>query len=430
MYCVDDLHITNDVLPLLDFTLNPYAHSELVRLLNAEGISIETIFYRQAILKGMQANRELLQRYSYNKNDFIEVYFFLEKLLKEPKAKGLNKWLKLWFDKKGYLRLRPRVVQSIQLLHRLYGRYFAELKIGAYPEKFQGRLHRITEFLASLQTAGHNDDIIENRFGKHKLQAFVDTFIHRITKDTLAEFWALFFEFEAYLSLAKAIDNYGFVFPVVNQDGKKELMMRGFYHPKLKTPVKNDVQLKESNVLLLTGPNMSGKSTLLKAIGICVYLAHCGMAVPANEAVLPYFQNMVIAINAKDDLENGYSHFMQEVVTLKQAVLAARQGSTFAVFDELFKGTNVEDALVISARTINGLSRFVSSCFLVSTHLHALKASIEAGISTFSLSCTITANVPVFNYRLVPGWSDLKIGQFIFEHEGLNELLGSKQGSH
>jgi DNA mismatch repair protein MutS len=171
---------------------------------------------------------------------------------------------------------------------------------------------------------------------------------------------------------------------------------------------------------------MSGKSTLLKAIGLCVTLAHLGLAVPAEKCELAWFDVISIAINLNDDILNGYSHFMTEVMSLKNVLLQARENRRcFAVFDELFRGTNPEDALAISNRTIRGLTQFEQSCFFISTHLHQLKENTRANrnIRTHYIDCRLVRNKPVFTYNLREGWSDLRIGQIIFEQEGLNDLL-------
>ena len=118
---------------------------------------------------------------------------------------------------------------------------------------------------------------------------------------------------------------------------------------------------------------------------------------------------------------------MTEIKSLKQVVTAAANGKRcFAIFDELFRGTNVEDALAISVTTILGLAGFSDSLFFISTHLHQLKDMIDRHrdkINTQFIECVLVHNQPVFTYRLQQGWSDLKIGQLLFEQEGLNQLL-------
>ncbi len=144
---------------------------------------------------------------------------------------------------------------------------------------------------------------------------------------------------------------------------KTNFSFAGFYHPILKNHVKYEITA-DKNVILLTGPNMSGKSTLLKAVSICVYLGPSGFAVPASKAAMPFFNTISVAINLTDSIVSGYSHFMSEIVTLKNVLTEAR-GNTkcFAVFDELFRGTNIEEALEISSATIKGLSSFGVHCF-------------------------------------------------------------------
>ena len=92
----------------------------------------------------------------------------------------------------------------------------------------------------------------------------------------------------------------------------------------------------------------------------------------------------------------------------------------------MFRGTNIEDAVEISPTTIKGLTQFKNSIFFISTHLHQLKEIEEVqsqAISTYYFDCGLVDNTPIFSYQLKKGWSDLRVGQILFEKEGLNELL-------
>ena len=96
------------------------------------------------------------------------------------------------------------------------------------------------------------------------------------------------------------------------------------------------------------------------------------------------------------------------------------------MFDELFRGTNIEDALEISTATIKGLTHFTHSLFFISTHLHQLKDLEEIKnhkVTTCYIECELNNNTPYFTYKLKPGWSDLKLGRILFEKEGLNKML-------
>ncbi|HXB31497.1 MAG TPA: hypothetical protein VNW49_16840, partial [Puia sp.] len=245
----------------------------------------------------------------------------------------------------------------------------------------------------------------------------------KVTNGQVASFWKRWFQFESYLSISNGIIKNGFVFPSFDETA---FSMEGLFHPLIKKAVRNDL-FAHKNVILLTGPNMSGKSTLLKSISLCVYLGQTGLAVPATKVVMPLFTTISAAINLTDSIVSGYSHFMTEIITLKNVLADAEKGSKcFAVFDELFRGTNIEDALEISTVTIRGLTRFTNSLFIISTHLHQLKDLEEIKnktIATYFIECELNGNTPVFTYKLKEGWSDLKLGRILFEREGLNKML-------
>ena len=107
----------------------------------------------------------------------------------------------------------------------------------------------------------------------------------KVTNGEVEAFWNRWFLFEAWLSISKGIAVHGFVFPSFESSA---FSIQGLYHPLLKNPVRNDITANR-NVILLTGPNMSGKSTFLKSVSLCVYLGQAGLAVPAAKAVIPFF---------------------------------------------------------------------------------------------------------------------------------------------
>ena len=118
---------------------------------------------------------------------------------------------------------------------------------------------------------------------------------------------------------------------------------------------------------------------------------------------------------------------MTEIMNLKKVALQARASQKcFAVFDELFRGTNIDDALELTEKTIYGLSKFKGSFFIISTHLYQLRDTEEISknkVSSFYLDCSINNKSPNFSYHLKNGWSNLKIGKILFEKEGLDEIL-------
>jgi DNA mismatch repair protein MutS len=416
---IKDLEIEKEIVPLFDFTNHAFAREALMQLLTDRPDSVDEIITRQEIIKEFIANWDIVSKFTYSKANLHEVHGFLARSVNNsmffhssPAALRVNLIL--------YSRMKPPfqagIMQSLQLFLKLRS-YFSLLKADSFPGEFAGRLKSLQQFLAAFRLDS------DSKFTNNNLVETVQIIKQKSASNEIATFWENLFLFEAYFSIAKAHLKYKFCFPEFTND---RFALTGFYHPLLKAPVKNDL-IHHHHVLLLTGPNMSGKSTLLKSIGLCVYLGHLGIGVPANTCAMPYFDTISIAINLKDDLKSGYSHFLSEIKTLKNVVTeAAANKRCFAVFDELFRGTNPEDALEISKTTIHGLTNFPQSVFWISTHLHQLKELIDlSSIGTHYIECQVKNNQPVFTYTLKTGWSVIKIGQLLFEQEGLNQLLNA-----
>ena len=333
------------------------------------------------------------------------------------------KW-KLRFSEKERSQRKGRLILLIRLFSKIQADYFEKLDTKLFPHGYAAELDSMNFFFKDFNLP-HYEKIYEKKKTLKVIQIveLMGVITKKVTNGEAAAFWNRWFLFEAYLSVSKCIVEHGFVFPSFDNS---TFSIQGLYHPLLKNPVSNDITATR-NVILLTGPNMSGKSTFLKAISLCVYLGHQGLAVPATKAVIPFFDNISVAINLTDSIVSGYSHFMAEIITLKNVVEEALKGAKcFAVFDELFRGTNIEDALEISTATIKGLTKFTNSYFFVSTHLHQLKEMEEIkneNVATCYIECELKGGTPMFTYKLKPGWSDLKIGRILFEKEGLNNLL-------
>ncbi len=384
---------------------------------------MEDIFYRQEILKGFIANHEIWKDYSFSRFNLSETYDFFETFGVGHFFAQNMRW-KLRFSEKERSRIKGRLILLIWLFGKIQSDYFNKLDTKSFPTEYAVELDLLKRFLIDFNLP--NYEKIYKKKKNLSVAHIVDLMgiiTEKVTNGQAAAFWNRWFLFEAYLSLSKGIVEHKFIFPSFDNS---VFSIEGLYHPLLKNPVPNDITASR-NVILLTGPNMSGKSTFLKAISLCVYLGHQGLAVPATKAVIPFFENISAAINLTDSIVSGYSHFMTEIITLKNMVKEALQGAKcFAVFDELFRGTNIEDALEISTATIKGLTKFTNSYFFISTHLHQLKAMEEiknGKVATFYIECELKEDTPVFTYKLKEGWSDLKIGRILFEKEGLNDML-------
>ncbi|SFW61491.1 MutS-related protein [Cellulophaga fucicola] len=414
-----DLKIEKELLPIFNYSLNRYAKEKIIDILKTPLDSITEIVARQNILKGFIANNQILKDYSYTVLYLNEVHYFLKDEKIEDLSQKKLKY-KLFASKQEKNRYISKFNQLVLFFYRLESRYFTRIKLNQFPEEYASKIRAILKFLSDFELSKYEYIIREKRLKDNDVIELTEKI--NTLKDTgkIIPFWENLFLFEAYLSINLGIQKNNFTFP--NFD-KKHIKLKNFYHPLINKPVKNDFET-QSNVILLNGPNMSGKSTFLKAIGLCIYFGHLGIGIPASFGEIPFCNNFSIEINRRDDILNGYSHFMTEVMNLKSVVQKASNGKQcFAIFDELFSGTNVEDAFEICKTTINGLSKFKSSFFFISTHIQELKNVSNDQISNYYIDCELIKDKPTFTYKLKKGWSDIKVGRILFDKEGLNELL-------
>jgi DNA mismatch repair protein MutS len=378
---------------------------------------------RQQILKELIKNEQLYRPFSYSRSEINEVYAYVKDLrLRDfDSATGSLTIHFLFAGRKRRLE-QARLSQLLLFFHKIDRAWFSTLRPDGFPWEFQNSVKNIRRIFSDLEIGKYQAVVHRQGLTITDMARLLRMIEQKCRSGEMDIFWNDFFMFEAFLSISKGIIKHHFTFPSFVDEG---LSIKGFYHPLIKDPVLNSIDIR-NKLALITGPNMSGKSTLLKSIGLCVTLAHLGLAVPAEKCELAFFDVIAVAINLNDDILSGYSHFMTEIINLKNILIEARQSKRcFAIFDELFRGTNAEDALVISQKTIAGLTQFRHSCFLISTHLHHLRESTVSNshIQTHFIECRVIKDKPVFTYTLRDGWSDLRIGQILFEQAGLNELL-------
>ncbi|MCI0922210.1 MutS-related protein [Sphingobacterium rhinopitheci] len=419
MHNIQDLFIANDIVPIFDYTLNDDAKVLLKKIMLSPLSSVEDIINRQSYLKAILLQDNLIEAYHYRKVDYLEAQRFLIHF-SEEEVKKID-YLTYFFQKKRSDTLFGLYSQLIYFFKDLEDAIKRNVTIATFPKDLKTDVQFIVDYLHDFNPATYKKQIAKGKFGFRSIQRLNELVLEkRRNGDTLLFFNKLNL-FEVYISLAKAIRKLELNFVEI---GDSDLTLSQMYHPLVHNAVKNDLSIS-NNVVLLTGANMSGKSTLLKTIGLCVYLAHLGFPIPAMSGTIPFYNHIFIQINHSDDLKNGYSHFMNEIVNLKTVVTEADNGQRcFAVFDELFKGTNYEDALAISKITIKGLQRFQNSLFFISTHLNELQLEIEKqSIDALFVDCSIENELPIFSYKIKKGWSDLKIGQLLFKKVGLGQLF-------
>jgi len=246
-------------------------------------------------------------------------------------------------------------------------------------------------------------------------------------KSAVQELIDIYGRLDAWHSMAKAIKTFNLVLPEFVNDARPVVNARGLYHTLLRTPVAYDVQLDaRQNFLFLTGANMAGKSTFIKSIGAAVYLAHLGMGVPAQQMQLTLFDGILSNINVEDNIVKGESYFFNEVQRIKNTIIQINNGKKWLVLiDELFKGTNVQDAMKCSDAVIRGLIKIPHSLFILSTHLYEIGEALKVfpNILFRYFETTVNNDQLTFSYQLKEGISNDRLGYLILKREKVVDLL-------
>jgi len=246
-------------------------------------------------------------------------------------------------------------------------------------------------------------------------------------KQNLLELINIYSQFDAWYGMAMAVNEYKLAFPVFISSDKPVLKTKRLYHILLQDPVAYDVELNQkNNFIFLTGANMAGKSTFIKAVGSSVFLAHIGMGVAAESMELSLFDGLLSNINVEDNIAEGESFFYNEVQRIKNTILKVNDGRKWLILiDEIFKGTNVQDAMKCSTVVIEGLIKIKGSLFILSTHLYEISENLKnySNIDFKYFETDITDDKLIFNYQLRNGVSNDRLGYLILKNEKVIELL-------
>jgi DNA mismatch repair ATPase MutS len=238
---------------------------------------------------------------------------------------------------------------------------------------------------------------------------------------------SLYGKLDAWYAMAKANKLLSLQPPEILETQEPVISAKGLWHIMLKDPVSYDMEMHpEQNFVFLTGANMAGKSTLIKSVGIAVYLSHLGMGVPAQQMELTLFEGILSNINVEDNITKGESYFFNEVKRIKETLTRIDDGKRWLVLiDELFKGTNIQDAMKCSLAVIEGLVKFRNGLFILSTHLYEIGEELKKHPSiSFKYFETILEGEQLhFSYQLKDGISQDRMGYLILKKEGVIALL-------
>lgn len=295
------------------------------------------------------------------------------------------------------------------------------------PKSLSIMLERIVQLLKRSVEAGALEVIEPKKLSRTETLRF-GQFYRRHFRHQAIELIDIFSKLDAYQSLAVATRTYNFSFPEwIENNDIPHFNSEQLYHLLVPDAVAYAVRLsEEKNFLFLTGANMAGKSTFIKAVGVAAYLAHIGMAVPAKNVRLSFFDGLLSNIQVNDNIIKGESYFFNEVQRIRKTIEKISDGKKWLILiDELFKGTNVQDAMKCSTVVIEGLHKMKNALFILSTHLYEIGEDLRqyANLQFKYFETSVEDEQLVFNYQLQDGISNDRLGYLILKREGVVDML-------
>lgn len=232
-------------------------------------------------------------------------------------------------------------------------------------------------------------------------------------------------ELDVLLSFSTVSEKRNYVKPVFH-DGKA-LEIKNGRHPVVEKMmdhslyVPNNCKLtEEANMLLITGPNMSGKSTFMRQVALTVVMAQIGCYVPCDQALLPVTDQIFTRIGAADDLASGQSTFMMEMMESQHAIANATEHSLL-LFDEIGRGTSTYDGMALAQAMMEHIHNEIGANTLFSTHYHEL-TNLDKELSRLEnvhVAAMEQDGKVVFLHKVMTGAADKSYGIYVADLAGL-----------
>ncbi len=257
----------------------------------------------------------------------------------------------------------------------------------------------------------------EEKCGELEYELFTE--IREIVKEQIPRLQALakvVSELDVLQCFAQVSEERRYVKPQFSTD--RRIVVKDGRHPVVEKVlnaqeyVPNDCFMDaDREILLITGPNMSGKSTYMRQIALTAILAQIGCYVPATEAILPIFDQVFTRIGAADDLISGQSTFMVEMLEAKNAIANATQNSLI-LFDEIGRGTSTYDGMALAQAIIEYIHNRIGAKTLFSTHYHELTVLEEelSQLKNIHVSAIEHNGKVVFLHKIKEGPADKSYG--------------------
>lgn len=336
---------------------------------------------------------------------------------KERKATGIGN-LKIGFNKVFgyYIEITRANIDKLE-----EGRYERKQTL-ANSERYI--IPELKEMEATILEAEEKSQALE-----HKLFLEVREEVKKEIK-RLQKLAHLIAQIDVIQSFAQVSEDNHYARPEFHEDSRDVRIIEG-RHPVVEHVmeeqeyVPNDVYLEdEIDILLITGPNMSGKSTYMRQVALIIIMAQMGCFVPATKVSLPIFDQIFARIGAMDDLISGQSTFMVEMTETNEAIANATPNSLL-LFDEIGRGTATYDGMALAEAVIEYVHEKVGAKTLFSTHYHELTA-LEgrlAGLQNVHVGAVEEDGDLVFLHKVTPGSADRSYGIQVAKLAGLPSSL-------
>ena len=237
-------------------------------------------------------------------------------------------------------------------------------------------------------------------------------------------------ELDALLSLAQVAVKFNFCKPQIGKNIKKIEIEAGF-HPVVQHFVKenfitNDTLLdnEENQMMIITGPNMAGKSTYMRQVAIITFLAHIGSFVPAKSAKISITDRIFTRVGASDDLAFGQSTFMVEMSEVAN-ILANATDKSLVVLDEIGRGTSTFDGLAIAWAVVEYIAKNLKCKTLFATHYHELSEleGVIVGVKNYKITVKEINDNIVFLRKIVRGHASRSFGVEVAQLAGVPQQV-------
>ena len=369
------------------------------------------------------------------KNDFIKRGFNQElDDYRDAKSQG-----KKWIDDLQQKEIAETGIKNLKITRNKVFGYFIEVN--------RSQIDKVPLRYIRKQTIANNEryitedlKVIEDKIlGSEEKAIQLENEIYTQIKNILSRYIQTFqliaqsiAKIDAILSLAEVAVKNNFVKPTINANVKTLNIVDG-RHPVVEQFmdrgqfVVNDTLLDEEDnrIMIITGPNMAGKSTYMRQVAIITLLAHIGSFVPAKEAHIPITDRIFTRVGASDDLAFGQSTFMVEMSEVAH-ILANATNNSLIILDEIGRGTSTFDGLSIAWSVVEYLSKNFKAKTFFATHYHELTEleGVLDGVKNYKISVKEINDDVIFLRKIVRGGASRSFGIEVAKLAGVpNEVI-------